>query len=851
MDASGSRGELAERVRDRIAAAVPLEQTLSIIVEMLEYALPEARVSVMRYHAATETLCTTSHSPFSPQGLADLNGLAVSPEMGSCGRAAATREFVVTFDIERDPLWEGHRHIARNAGLRACWSFPLVSANDVLFGTLAVYYATPRGPTVEEQYEIRRAADLLILSFARQRELDEQRVTEQRYQSLFFSHPDGVFELDMGGCFRNCNAAFERISGFRSARVIACHISSFVMPTHVAAIESARESAIRGTPDHCKVRIFHADGNLVTLHITMLPILVDGSVVGVYGVCRDITDANRRDEERRLLERGIEASVDGIAIADARDDEMPLVYVNRAFTRLTGYAREEALGRNCNFLQGPDTDPAARAEIRDALATRRNLQQTLLNYRKDGQAFWNQLSLAAVFDDNSECTHFVGIQKDVTSQLEKEALLAYRSTHDALTDLMTHETLLQKIVSMTQVVILHINLDGFCQVNNYVGYAVGNELLKAVGQRLIEALGPDTYIARLYGDCFEAALPDALPDMACGRKIDAVLSALSMPFNGIGGQTLQLSASIGAASTEHVGRDYDALSRKAESAARDAKRLGRNTWQWFVAADHPQEDDYVVLRRELQEAIANEQLELHYQPIVAAQSGELKSLEALVRWRHPTRGLISPGTFIPLAEATGQIIEIGTWVLWRACKDLAAQRRNRGLDVRVAVNVSPLQFRRPGFLDVVREALTAHGLEGDALEVEVTEGVLISGAERTIGVINELRAVGVHVAIDDFGTGYSSLSYLRDLPITKVKLDIGFVRDILSGRANAAIVEAVVSIAHHLGLEVVAEGVESPAQRDALIRYGCGQLQGFLFSKPQPLDVIAGGPRYLEPSTSS
>ncbi|MQM37900.1 hypothetical protein KBTX_01904 [wastewater metagenome] len=843
--------DLRQAVHDRIAEQAPLEQIFTAIVAMAEEALPGARVSIMRYDPDSNTLSLTGQSPFPQWCEAALNHLPVAPDTGTCGRAAYLRETVITRDIDTDPAWTGYRHVARQAGLQACWSVPILGDDGTLIGTFAVYYDRPRSPSRTARREIERAARLVALAMARHDDRRRHQATEQRHQSLFFHHPDGVCEFDLDGNFLHCNAAMEHITGFRRAGLVGRHFNEFVTPEYRALTERHFDLAARGVSQHYETSGMHPDGRQYPVEMTNLPIVVDGNVVGVYGICRDITERRARDEELRLLQRGIEASSNGVVMVDAQSPGLPMVYVNPAFTHITGYTRDEAIGHNCRFLQGADTDPADIERIRDALSTHRDVQITLRNYRKGGQAFWNRLSLTAVFDEQQRCTHFIGIQQDVTRERESRAQLAYQATHDRLTGLLTREALIQELSRLDHALLLHIDLDGFSQVNAGAGYEAGNRLLLSVSQRLGEIADVNAMIARLSGDGFAIAVPGRNSTRVGIRLIERLLDALATPFENITGHPLQISASIGAASTDYSGEDKEALLGNAEAAMREAKQIGRNTWQWYSAEVASPVRDYVVLRRELQQAIAEDQLELHYQPIVAADTGEVRSLEALVRWRHPERGLLGPGEFIPLAETTGQIVDIGTWVLRQACRDLAGQRRNGGLDVPVAVNLSPIQFRRTGFLDMVRTALADNGIEGEALEVEVTESVLLSGADQAIALLDELRAMGVRVAIDDFGTGYSSLSYLRDLPITKVKLDRGFIRDINESRGNAAIVEAVAHMARHLGIEVVAEGVETTAQHEALQRFGCGLLQGFLFSPPRPLEAIARGPRVLLPVAPS
>ncbi|MDR9423724.1 MAG: EAL domain-containing protein [Marinobacter sp.] len=551
------------------------------------------------------------------------------------------------------------------------------------------------------------------------------------------------------------------------------------------------------------------------------------------------------EEQLRLLERGIQSSSNGMVMVDALDPVMPLVFVNEAFLEITGYIREELIGRNCRLLQGENTDPMAVEALRRSLKDRRRAEVTLLNYRKNGDAFWNHLVIEPVFNDSGQCTHFVGTQHDVTRQHENEQLLHHHATHDLLTGL-PNRTLFaadlaracqESVRSDKQVTVLHVDLDDFKPVNSSLGYSVGDLLLVAVGKRLEETVGEFGVVARLGGDEFAVLLEGVSDEQEITNCAGKILADLSRPLD-ISGHRLHISASIGIASQHARPMRAEELICYADAAVQDAKAQGRNTWHWFEGSVTAVNNEYVALRRELMEAIEQEQFLLYYQPIVAADSGIIRGMEALVRWHHPERGLISPGEFIPLAEQTGQIVAIGHWVLLKACADLAAWNHKKNRRLPVSVNISPLQFRRYGFLAEVRKALEVTGLDPELLELEVTENVLMSGAGQAIETLQEIRKLGVKVSIDDFGTGYSSLRYLRQLPINKVKLDRSFIMDITENPDNAAIVQGVITMAHHLGLVVVGEGVETREQAADLKQRDCDLLQGYLFSRPVPLDQL-------------
>lgn len=440
-----------------------------------------------------------------------------------------------------------------------------------------------------------------------------------------------------------------------------------------------------------------------------------------------------------------------------------------------------------------------------------------------------------------------GIAKDITQQREQEAQIAYQARHDLLTGLPNRTLFDERLEAAfldarenaAPLRVMYLDLDGFKAVNDGLGHAVGNQLLIAVADRLRGLVKPGDTIARLTGDEYGLLLPELGHQEEAIALAERILASVSQPYS-LDGAAVHISASIGIASLEGGQGHAQELLQQADIAAGIAKRQGRNTWQWYRGEGQQVTAEEVLLRHDLYTALRHDEFVMHYQPIVEADSSRVRGYEALIRWHHPARGMISPGVFIPLAEQTGQIIPLGRWVLRQACRDAVTMLAKAPGSATVAVNISSLQFRRPGFLEEVEQALIESGLSPEQLELEVTESILLEGVEHASDQIHSLGTLGVRVALDDFGTGFSSLSYLRDLPIHKVKLDRAFIHDIESNPRNAAIVQGVITMAHHLAMVVVAEGIETEAQRQEMCRRGCDLLQGFYFARPAPLDDITG-----------
>ena len=835
-------------IQKKIAQQLPFNEICADIIDMVAQQLPSALVSYMQLNPEENTLSLVASNGLSDTYSQAVQDIPIGPTVASCGASAFLQDVVITQDIEQDSNWAFFREHTRREGVASCWSVPVVSEDQELLGTFATYYRYPKTPQPTEITILTQAAGLLALAILHQRHRHALLTAEQRYRSLFTQHPDAVYELDLSGRYVSSNQIMNEISGLLPEQLIGKHHLDLVVAQDHPRTQLAFEQACQGHAQHYEIDVCTASGESRRFEITNLPIVVNREIVGVYGIARDISSQHLQAEQLRLLKRGIEATSSGIIMVDASAPNLPIIYSNGAFYELTGYSTHEVIGHNCRFLQGPDTDPQAIAQIRAAIAEQREEQVTLLNYRKDGTPFWNQLKLTPVFTAKGVCSHFIGTQQDITHQREYEQRLRFKQTHDSLTGLLNWAgfelELNQQLQYLQQeqcITVLAINLDGFKSINNGLSHHVGDCLLKAVAERITAWLQPSEVLARLGGDDFCLLLPER-EENSIRHTAESLLTLLSRPFI-IYEHTLHISASIGiAASCKAQLHKGEELIQHANMAMREAKLQGQNTWQWYQGTASQWISDNIALRRDLQQAIETEQFILHYQPQVKSLTGEVQIVEALVRWAHPQRGLLAPGHFLPLAQQTGQIISIDQWVLRQACHDVVAINQERTTPLAVAVNIYPLLFRRNNFFLEVQQALTDSGLPPHLLELEVTEELLMSGTEQAIEQLEALRQLGVQVAIDDFGTGYSSLSYLRQLPITKVKLDRSFIQHIDHNRDNAAIVQGVITMAHHLGLQVVAEGVESWAEQHYLATLGCDLVQGFLFSHPLPQPALMALP---------
>lgn len=584
-----------------------------------------------------------------------------------------------------------------------------------------------------------------------------------------------------------------------------------------------------------------ADGRglkiLVEMQARVLPDTPEHRVIFL----RDISREKDMKHRLHMLYSAVESSANGMILVDADDPEMPIVFANSAFETITGYSEHEVLGRNCRFLQREDRNQPELEKLRSAIASGLPCEVELRNYRKNGEMFWNALSLSPVRDDDGEVSHYLGIQTDVTDRKRLEEERRYRESHDGLTGLPNLGLIRQVIAdaiddannSDMSLAVMFIDVDHFKPINDTMGHRCGDQVLVEMAKRLKAITDDRNRVARISGDEF-IVVADQLPgESGVLNAVEQAISVFEQPFL-IDDESLYITGSLGISVLNGNNRDPEQLIQEADIAMYRAKQLGRNTYHFFAKGLDSNYRQHVKLKSELQSALRNGEFFLEYQPKADLLSGQLTGFEALVRWRHPELGLLPPGEFIPTAEETGLIVNIGKWVMARAC-EFNRDLLEAGLaDVPVAVNVSTLQFIRPDFVDDVRAVLDATRLPPDHLELELTESIMMESSREGIDKIKALKELGVHVSVDDFGTGYSSLNYLKRLPVDTLKIDASFVREITESRSDAGIVLAIISLAHNLGISVVAEGIETHAQLLYLSRNQCDEGQGFLISHPLP-----------------
>ncbi|SBT08263.1 Diguanylate cyclase/phosphodiesterase with PAS/PAC sensor(S) [Candidatus Accumulibacter aalborgensis] len=697
-----------------------------------------------------------------------------------------------------------------------------------------------------EDVTARRAAEEAL----RQSHVElEQRVverTQELSQQLHFLRqlieaiPGPVFYKDRDGHYLGCNQAFLDFTGKKRGDIIGATVYDFG-PRDLADRYKAADDALfqRSGSQVYEAKVRDAEGGYRDVVFHKATYGEPGEPGGgLIGVMLDITE--RRKMEVRLQQAAtvFDSSAEGITITSPDGN---IIAVNRAFTEITGYREDEVIGRNPRILQSGRQQPSLYVAMWQALRSRGRWQGELWNRRKDGQEFVESLTISAVSDADGRVTHYVGVFSDTTELRRAHDQLDHQAHHDPLTGLPNrllltdrlHKALQRAHRDRTGLAVLFIDLDRFKNINDTLGHQAGDRVLCEVALRLERLMRESDTVGRLGGDEFLIVIEDIVDPTVASMIADKILTVLQASPVTVEHEFF-VGASIGISVFPQDGEDGDTLMKNADVAMYRAKERGRNTYEFFTKDLTQSSLERLQMETDLRRAIEREELRVYLQPQFSLSTGKVVGAEALLRWQRPEQGLVPPGDFIKLAEESGLIVPIGEWVQRTAGGQWAAWVA-AGLNPGVlSVNVSGVEFARGRIEETVRKTLETSQLSAQFLELEITESAIMSHAESSLQVLDNLRAMGIRLVIDDFGTGYSSLAYLKRLPLNKLKVDQSFVRGLPSDTEDCAISRAVIALAHSLQLTVIAEGVETEAQRDFLIREGCDEMQGYLLSKPIP-----------------
>lgn len=669
--------------------------------------------------------------------------------------------------------------------------------------------------------------------------------TVRRLSQVVEQAADSVFMTDLQGRIEYVNPAFERLTGYAAAEAVGATPVLVKSGLHDDSFfKRMWDTILAGGVFHDTIVNRRKDGALFYEEQTIAPLFDRARhVTGFVSTGRDVTDRVHAEKARARLLEILEATTDFVAIMD---NDGRLRYLNRAGRAILGLSESD------------DVSAKHLADCHPEWATEHLLVEAFPIARRDGA--W-QGELAVKGADGREIAvsqvvlahggtdgapeFFSSIARDISERKHFEEELKRQATHDALTGL-PNRALLEDHLSTELAraarnrflaTVLFLDIDNFKRINDSLGHAAGDALLRCVAQRLKECVHPNI-VARYGDDEFTIVIGDLLHSDSIMVTLHKVRAAFETAIL-LAGQDVYIGFSMGISVYPHDGRDPETLLKNADAAMYRAKANGRNQYQFYAPEMNARGQELLALETDLRRALEREELELYYQPQMDLRSGRIAGLEALLRWQHPRHGLMSPEDFVPMLEETGLVVPVGEWVLHSACAQYRRWRDAGVEPLRISINVSARQFRELTLLERVRQALRDEGMPSDHLELEITESTAMYDVQATSEILAALDALGVRLAIDDFGTGYSSLAYLKRFPLDVLKIDRAFVQDPSSDPNASAIAEVSISLGHKLGLEVVAEGVETEAQMRFLQAHDCDLIQGYYFGRPMPVDELA------------
>lgn len=669
-----------------------------------------------------------------------------------------------------------------------------------------------------------------------EKELDK---SQDRFSLVMQNTPIIIFALDKEGYFTYIEGKGLDLIGFEPENLVGKTMFELFSPNQ--GFHGTVSRAMKGESISCTVEL-----NGYYFEIWCAPSRKKNNQIdGIVGVLADISERIHAQQKIKASERDLSTILNNMQDTFYRTDSSgKLSMVSPSVKSLLGFSAEEVLGRDMAEFY---VEPTGREQFVTALKQNNGY---LTGYeaplrRKDGTIVWVSTNAHWRLDESGKLLGVEGITRDITKSKRTEQRLYYLANYDALTELpnrtlfrdrLKHAITLARRNS-TKVALFFLDIDHFKNVNDSLGHNAGDQLLQSMAKRISSCAREGDTVARMGGDEFTVTL-EGIHEPADAEHVAAkIIEAMSQPFQ-LEGHDINVSPSVGIALYPDDGQDIDELIKNADLAMYQAKEQGRNNYQFYRSDMKFMPIETLVLQKDLRDAINQDQLTMYYQPQLNLDTGVMTGMEALVRWEHPENGFLLPDEFIPVAEQTGLITSIDSWVITRVCKQLK-EWKSAGLPTyKVAINLSSLLFQQRDFIDNVKSAIEEYDIDPTHLEFEITENILISDANQAIQTLEQLKTLGIRICIDDFGVGYSSLNYLKQFPLNTLKIDRSFIRDIETNENDADITEAIIALAHSLCLQVVAEGVENEEQLSYLVPNGCDLVQGFLFSSPCPADQI-------------
>lgn len=659
------------------------------------------------------------------------------------------------------------------------------------------------------------------------------RESEELLRRVINSNVNGIVVLDKQGKVLLVNPAAESLFGRQAKTMLGELLGLPVVVGESTELEIYRPT---GAMAIAEMRVVEISWNQPAYLVSLV----------------DITARKQVEEKLKIFWLASEQSPASIVITKASGE---IEYVNRKFQEITGYTLEEAQGKNPRILKSDYTSSNEYQELWQKITSGQEWHGEFHNKKKNGELFWEQASISPIKNEAGQITHFVGVKEDITQRKENEALLEHQANYDPLTDLPNRILVMDRLEQAlhmaehneNRVAVMFIDLDNFKNINDTLGHELGDQLLQQTATRLQKCLRKNQTVARLGGDEFLIIVPDLELPTQCENIAKKILTVIAQPFN-LSGEEAFISASIGITIYPEDGSKTSVLLRNADTAMYGAKKDGKAGFKFFTPSMNFAAQKRLRLETHLRHALEKNELHLFYQPFIELKTNQVVGAEALMRWQSQDLGNVTPEQFIPVAEETGLIYDLGKWALFTACQELATWQQLLGNQMWIAVNMSPRQFREPNLVEVVSEALITSGIPSSCLELEITERLLVEDIPGVTDLIAQFKQMNIRLAIDDFGTGYSSLNYLRKFPFNVLKIDRSFITDVPENGEVVSLVRTIIAMAHGLKLKVVAEGVETPQQLNFLRREGCDYVQGYFFSQPLPSSKFR---EYLINSTNS
>jgi diguanylate cyclase (GGDEF)-like protein/PAS domain S-box-containing protein len=739
------------------------------------------------------------------------------------------------FDEDQDAYYLKHKQLVEGCA-KLAWESRLLRQDGTSLWTLLA------AATVQDANgapELR----IMLTDITERKKVENTLIeSEQAFRLTFNQAAVGIARVGTDGTWLDVNQKLCDIVGYSKDELLKLTFQDITHPDDLNTDMCYVQQLLSGQIESYAIekRYFHKSGKTVWINLNVgMARNSDGSPNYFISVVEDI-DARKNGEVRLLkLSMAVEQSPDSIVITDL---DARIEYVNATFIKETGYSLDELIGNNPRILQSGKTPKATYDDMWAHLLRGELWEGEFSNRRKDGTEYNELVYIAPVRQTNGQTTNYLAIKENITERKAADALIVQLAHFDQLTGLPNRRLLndhARFALSLAQrrhehLTVMFLDLDHFKDVNDTLGHSIGDQLLIEVAKRIKAALREEDTVSRLGGDEFILVLPDTDAEGAA-RVADKLINEISQPVI-IAQHELITTASIGISIYPYDGDDLEGLSKNADAAMYLAKHEGRNGYYFYTPAIQASSIRNMRLGNELRHALARDELTVHYQPQISIQDGHIIGAEALLRWQHPELGAVPPAEFIPIAEGSGQILKIGEWVLRTAASQLKNWIESGLPPMIMAVNLSAVQFRQSNLPELVCCILDELGLPHQYLELELTEAVAMDDPLGAIEVMDKLHAQGIRMSIDDFGTGYSSLNYLKRFKVYKLKIDQSFVRDIISDPDDKAIVTAIINMASSLGMQTIAEGVETAGQLAFLRLQGCDEVQGYYFSKPLPAE---------------